>query len=198
MIVASPFLANSIVDLHQKIEGLITIKISKISIFFTIMLALFITVSWHDIISLPSKIRHPFKNPEYPVQAAEYLRNTGSDNIFNSYGWGGYLIWTNQPQRVFIDGRGPQAKIGDSTLLNEYLNLMRGKIPEKLDEYKINTVLLDNKVSKYNYLNRVLARVMKIDINTTRGEKLKKVLESSSDWEKTYEDGISTIYSRKK
>lgn len=44
----------------------------------------------------------------YPVRAAEFVRNGDiTGNMFNSYLWGGYLIWRLGPDRkVFVDGRG--------------------------------------------------------------------------------------------
>ena len=44
---------------------------------------------------------------KFPKDAAEFLRrNQITDPIFNSYEYGGYLIWALWPeQRTFIDGR---------------------------------------------------------------------------------------------
>jgi hypothetical protein len=44
---------------------------------------------------------------ELPLAAAEYIRQQHPPGtIFNSYEWGGYLIWTLYPDyRVFVDGR---------------------------------------------------------------------------------------------
>ncbi|MDL1969644.1 MAG: tetratricopeptide repeat protein [Candidatus Desulfofervidaceae bacterium] len=45
----------------------------------------------------------------YPMQTTSFLkRHTLKGNLFNSYGFGGYLIWHLYPQyKVFIDGRTP-------------------------------------------------------------------------------------------
>ena len=44
----------------------------------------------------------------YPVRAADFvLANAPSGNLYNTYFWGGYLIWRLGPERkVFVDGRG--------------------------------------------------------------------------------------------
>jgi len=43
---------------------------------------------------------------KFPIGAVEYLKKTDLDgNMFNSFGWGGYLIWELQKYPVFIDGR---------------------------------------------------------------------------------------------
>lgn len=42
-----------------------------------------------------------------PVRAADFIQSSGiQGNLFNTYIWGGYLIWRLGPERkVFIDGR---------------------------------------------------------------------------------------------
>lgn len=41
-----------------------------------------------------------------PVQAVAYVRDNPPDgNMFNSYNWGGYLMWALPDQPVFVDGR---------------------------------------------------------------------------------------------
>jgi hypothetical protein len=44
----------------------------------------------------------------YPVGAADFvLANNPSGNLYNTYFWGGYLLWRLGPERkVFVDGRG--------------------------------------------------------------------------------------------
>ena len=58
----------------------------------------------------------------WPASAADYLR--GRDlpgEMFNSYNWGGYLIWRLYPEgRVFIDGR---ADLYGDEFIEEYLRV---------------------------------------------------------------------------
>ncbi|MBC8401855.1 MAG: hypothetical protein H8E14_10245 [Candidatus Marinimicrobia bacterium] len=44
-----------------------------------------------------------------PVKATRFLKaNPITGKVYNSYNWGGYLIWELYPQKqVFIDGRAP-------------------------------------------------------------------------------------------
>ncbi len=48
-----------------------------------------------------------FTREFYPVQAVEYIeREHITGRIFNSYNWGGYMIWNMYPEtRVYMDGR---------------------------------------------------------------------------------------------
>lgn len=61
-----------------------------------------IAVNW----SLFSVNQNREKN--FPAQAVEYIKtNPCNGNIFNSYDFGGYLIWKLPGQKVYIDGRMP-------------------------------------------------------------------------------------------
>jgi len=49
-----------------------------------------------------------FMEQFFPVKAVEFIEKEGIEGkyIFNSYNWGGYLIWNMYPQqKVYIDGR---------------------------------------------------------------------------------------------
>ena len=63
--------------------------------------------------------------------------------MFNSYNWGGYLIWHLWPDYlVFVDGR--TDLFGDK-LLGQYLEVRfaRPGFQEVLDEYGVNLVLTE-------------------------------------------------------
>ncbi len=78
----------------------------------------------------------------FPVDAVEWLGSSGiTGNIFNDYNWGGYLIWNLRDNPVFVDGR--TDLFGDE-ILNDYLSIMspQSNLPENLDEYQINLVLV--------------------------------------------------------
>ncbi len=82
----------------------------------------------------------------YPEKSIDFIESNGlSGNMFNSYEYGGYLLWRLAPQtKIFIDGRGldPQvfsdyatlisATTGQSNTQTDYLSL--------LDKYKIDYV----------------------------------------------------------
>lgn len=59
----------------------------------------------------------------YPQMAINYLKSNGipSGNMFNSYGWGGYLIWNLPETKVFVDGR--TDLFGDELLI-EWLKIV--------------------------------------------------------------------------
>lgn len=57
------------------------------------------------IMTLKPVVAHFMEN-DYPVGAVEWLQeNPTSGNMLNEYNWGGYLIFTNPQNQVFVDGR---------------------------------------------------------------------------------------------
>jgi hypothetical protein len=79
----------------------------------------------------------------FPDAASEWIRqNNPQGNLFNSYNWGGYLIWRLYPEyQVFIDGR---ADIyGDSDMIR-YAQLYSGKNwQEQFQKYNIKIVIVE-------------------------------------------------------
>ena len=79
-----------------------------------------------------------------PVQAVSFIaRNELPGELFNSYNWGGYLIWRLYPgYRVFIDGR---TDLYDDAFIQRYLQVIwvRKGWREVLADYGVNTVLVE-------------------------------------------------------
>ena len=88
---------------------------------------------------------------------------------FNSYKWGGYLIWRGAP--VFIDGR---ADVYGDDFIHNYQRTfsLKHDWPEPLEEFEVDYVLMESTHS------------------------LLTLLAESQDWEKVYEDPVASIYSR--
>ena len=83
-------------------------------------------------------------NPDLvPSDAVAVMLEAGlSGNLFNFYGWGGFLLYTLHPQcRVFVDGRavlfGPQV-IEDFGKINN----RRPTAPELLDRYRVDMTVM--------------------------------------------------------
>jgi hypothetical protein len=55
----------------------------------------------------PQRIGYRFRPDVFPVQAVDWLgSNPQSGNMFNEFGWGGYLIYRLWPDyMVFMDGQ---------------------------------------------------------------------------------------------
>jgi hypothetical protein len=107
----------------------------------------------------------------YPVAAVDFLyeNDLAESRIFNSYGWGGYLIWREIP--VYIDGR---ADVYGDQFIFDYLRTYFGheRWRESLDNFAIEYVLIQ------------------------RGGVLATLLLDAPEWELIYEDDLTRIFRR--
>jgi hypothetical protein len=111
----------------------------------------------------------------FPVDAVKYMRGHPlSGPMYNSYGFGGYLVWSEAPRRkVFIDGRGDVYERGG--VLADYLHISRlqpGAL-SVLQQYGIQSCLL------------------------RRDEPLATVLSYSRDWRRVYADQVAALFVRR-
>ncbi|MBC7809838.1 MAG: hypothetical protein H7175_01755, partial [Burkholderiales bacterium] len=120
--------------------------------------------------SLPRITRAEYSR-SLPVLAAEYINaERPAGPMFNSYNWGGYLMFTLPDYPVFVDGR--TDLYGD--FLNVYYNTTNGGDGwrETLDEYGINLVVVE--------AGGGLARNLRVD----------------TGWRLAYEDDLAAVFVR--
>lgn len=108
-----------------------------------------------------------------PVRAVAWLRGASprlSGPLYNSYNWGGYLLWALPEEPVFVDGRTDVY----NTFLQEYVKVMfvRPGWQSVLDTYRIRTVL------------------------TERDSFLAALLATQPQWRLAYEDDQATVWTR--
>ena len=109
-----------------------------------------------------------------PFAAVEFIRRENpSGPMFNSYNWGGYLIfklWPDYP--VYIDGR---TDLYDDTFIRQYLDVMAAQDnwQQRLDEQGINLVLIET------------------------NSPLDKFLRLESGWRQIYRDEMAVIFNRR-
>jgi len=106
-----------------------------------------------------------------PVEAVQFIRaNNPPGPMFNSYNWGGYLIWHLYPDYpVFIDGR---TDLYDDEFIREYVKvtLARPGWRQVLDRYGVNLILIES--------DSILAAFLAED----------------DGWQRIYADDRATIY----
>jgi hypothetical protein len=117
----------------------------------------------------------PVVYDKFPKNATEYLLQNkevlSKYNMFNNYGWGGYLIWSLYPTyKVFVDGRADL--YGD--FIEEYYKVksLKPEAPEILKKYNISLILIHKDTALDLYLNE------------------------STSWRRIYVDNVSVIYLR--
>jgi hypothetical protein len=118
---------------------------------------------------LEAKVAH-----QYPVAAVEYLDHHAVPTpMYNTYGYGGYLVWTRGPQyKVFIDGRADVYERGG--VLSDYIHISDIE-PEALillRNYGIQSCLIE------------------------RDGALATLLSASSEWRRVYSDNQSALFVR--
>jgi hypothetical protein len=109
----------------------------------------------------------------FPKAAVDWIaENRPEGNLFNSYGWGGYIIWRLYPQYpVYIDGR---ADIYGDKFIFAYMDVYRARPgwEQALDTQAVRLVLLEPESG------------------------LASALRLSYDWEIVYEDQVSVVFAR--
>jgi len=107
-----------------------------------------------------------------PQGAAAALDEIDAQRTFNSYNWGGYLIWRFYPERlVFIDGR---ADLYGDDLFLEYLQVAEAAPTweEVLSTYQVDAVICEHQGP--------LATLLAVD----------------SGWQPVYEDTLAAVFRR--
>jgi hypothetical protein len=110
---------------------------------------------------------------KYPSGAVEYMRSHPMpDRILNSYGFGGYLIWSGARTKVFIDGRGDFYEIAGVFADYMHIGLLKPGALSVLRNYQVQACLLD------------------------RGSPLEVFLGALPEWKTVYSDNVSTLLVR--
>jgi hypothetical protein len=107
-----------------------------------------------------------------PLGAVAYLRdNPPTEPMFNSYNWGGYLMFALPETPVFVDGR---TDLYGDAFLNDYAQIAFANLgwQSKLESYNINTVVIESQSS------------------------LAQALNESPDWRVAYTDDLAIIFTR--
>ncbi len=77
----------------------------RINVLLVVLIGLVVLL--HMASFVPSEANQEDFVERYPVAAVEFLKETRPDGrIFNSYNYGGYLIWALEDYPVYVDGKG--------------------------------------------------------------------------------------------
>jgi hypothetical protein len=108
-----------------------------------------------------------------PVKAADYIRSAHpAGPMFNSYNWGGYLMFALPDYPVFVDGR--TDLYGDKFLTDDYLKPATGDPSwrEVFQRYGVNLVVVE------------------------KDSGLARALRNEPGWKLDYEDKMAVIFTR--
>jgi hypothetical protein len=110
-----------------------------------------------------------------PSKAVDYINeNFIPGPMYNSYGFGGYLVWARGPEhKVFVDGRGELYERGGVLRDYLYISELKPGALSVLRKYRIQSCLI-----QYD-------------------EPLATLLAVSPEWERIYVDNVSAIFVRR-
>ena len=98
---------------------------------------LWILIAVSSIVTVRGSIHH---GEYYPSKAVTYLESSKcKGNIFNSYNFGGYLIWKLPNSKVYIDGRMPSWKYQGQDYFADYTNFLN-KDEFRLEQTRKNDI----------------------------------------------------------
>lgn len=139
-----------------------------------LLAVVFLSLGWRLSQSLPEEANLAAQRRHFPVGAAAFLRQHRLEgNMFNSYNWGGYLIWQLYPQyRVFIDGRA-EVVYSDGVLRDYVQAYFAGPgWREVLERYSVRYIVVE------------------------RGSPLAVLTAESRDWRLIYADEGAVIFQK--
>lgn len=118
------------------------------------------------------------KKTEYPIAATDFIaEHKLPGNLFNSYDWGGYLMWRLYPAYlVFVDGRSTSPKFfKQSSIIDSAGPGWQGLLTQ-------------------NHINTIVTRTCFYDT----GEPLSLVfqLAKAQDWELVFADEVALVFTR--
>jgi hypothetical protein len=124
----------------------------------------------------------------YPVHAADFvLANAPRGNLYNTYLWGGYLLWRLSPERkVFVDGRGlsPYAVFQGFTISTAFRDAGDPPLWERLlRQYGVGYIVIPRVESSGG-------------IGLDRAGPLRAALSTSPGWALVFSDPISLVFVR--
>jgi len=93
-----------------------------------------------DILPSNNNVDVYCRTVKYPCEAINFIqKNKPAGNMFNSYDWGGYLIWQLPEYPVFIDGRVPGQEIYSEF---ETVNSLNSGWQEILAKYNVKWMII--------------------------------------------------------
>jgi hypothetical protein len=109
-----------------------------------ILAAIVLAASLKILVPLLPATRQAAEHKILPVGAADWIAaQQPAGKMFNSYNWGGYLLWRLWPTYpVYADGR---TDVYPNAFLQEYLQIVTGQldVPAVFDERDIRTVIIE-------------------------------------------------------
>jgi hypothetical protein len=147
----------------------------------------------------------------YPEKAVSFLKTLPlSENLFNFYDWGGYLIWKLPERKLFIDGRMPSWRQNKEFVFGDYISIEEAKsgFDKILKKYNVQLVLVPNtqkpdvetpqeeqkneKIAEFSEKHKFLAYFFGVSPKNDLRQELVKL-----GWKDIYHDKTAVILEKK-
>jgi hypothetical protein len=131
-----------------------------------ILALLVLLVLYKITLIYPNQVNSAAFKDYLPIEAVNYLKTEKPQGrLFNSYNWGGYLLWALPEYPVFVDGR---TDLYNDEIIGEWLDVIKTEDgwQELLNRYGVGVVLIEN------------------------GSSLDRALLTDTEWERVYEDPL--------
>ncbi len=168
-----------------------------IPVFYIITLSIFSIQTFNNLISNYNTMEQ-FRYPKQLIANLNTVKLKG--NIFDQYGWGGYLEWKLPNQKYFIDGRMPSwrwnsaPKSQSNYAFKDYWYVVQtGDFEKTFDKYNIRTVIWPTNLFQTGKTPDLARVVLTFNINTN--QPLLKALRNHG-WKLAYADYITLVYEK--
>lgn len=167
-------------------------------LFFALSVSLIVSV---QAVEKTNFTNDPFKNQRfchyYPCGIVDFIdsdKDLSEKRLLNDYSWGGWLIYVRKGKQIFIDGRIPQYEYNGKSFMAEYYDFFDPElIEQKLEEHQVELIAHKHKRPlRVNWLEKRLG-LQEEKLNSRPGH-FHVFLESSTKWEKIYEDKVGFVY----
>ena len=131
-----------------------------------------LAVVYKSYLVYPEKNNQEYIAELFPVEAVEHIKKSEyQGHLFNSYNWGGYLIWSLREYPVFVDGR---TDLYGDEIVDQWVTVVQGEKgwEQILQRWDVNLILIEP------------YRPIVMELN-------------EKDWERVYQDTKSIIFKRK-
>jgi hypothetical protein len=168
---AAPLLEASVRSLGLRLSPSPPASPSQARLNWVLLALLVLAVLAKLSLVIPYAVNASAWEKDLPVKAVEYLRQKRPPGrLFNTYNWGGYLLWALPEYPVFIDGR---TDLYNDDVIGEWLKVVRVETGWEmvLDHWDVNLILLETGTPAVHSLE-------------------------TAGWRLLYRDEISVVYGR--
>ncbi|MFA5776677.1 MAG: hypothetical protein WC988_03945 [Patescibacteria group bacterium] len=149
------FWSDPLDDLKRAFSPSLTKKLKISFLAFLALSTLVISTLFLTDVSQCVDPNYWVEKEEYPRDALDFaLASNIKGNVFNYYGWGGYMIWKYPQYKTFVDGRMPSWREGNKSVFEDYMKVVSA--PKKnikiLGDYEVTWILYPSESGLVKFL----------------------------------------------